>query len=67
MNDFMRQRAQGPWLFAACVALYVGLIGPWLISAPSTLAVTCGVLLLIALLVWAWRLFANNTTSNKEH
>lgn len=60
MTFFTRQRAQGPWLFAACAALYLGLVGPWLISAPSTFAVICGVLLLVALLAWAWRLFGRN-------
>ena len=44
-------------LFAVCVALYLGLVGPWLISAASTLAVAAGLTLLVALLVWAWRLF----------
>ena len=44
-------------LFAVCVALYLGLVGPWLISAASTLAVAAGLILLVALLVWAGRLF----------
>jgi hypothetical protein len=51
------RRATSLWLFAACVALYLGLLGPWLISAASTLAVVTGLVLLVTLLVWAWRLF----------
>ena len=50
-------RAISLGLFAVCVALYLGLVGPWLISAASTLAVAAGLTLLVALLVWAWRLF----------
>ena len=51
------RRAISLGLFAACVALYLGLVGPWLISAASTLAVAAGLILLVALFAWAWRLF----------
>ena len=51
------RRATSLGLFAVCVALYLGLVGPWLISAASTLAVAAGLILLVALLVWAGRLF----------
>jgi hypothetical protein len=51
------RRAISLGLFAVFVALYLGLIGPWLISAASTLAVAAGLTLLVALLVWAWQLF----------
>ena len=51
------RRAISLWLFAASVALYLGLLGPWLISAASTLAVATGLIFLVALLAWAWRLF----------
>jgi hypothetical protein len=57
MQPQPRHRRASLWLFAACVALYLGLVGPWLISAASTLAVAAGLILLVALLVWAWRLF----------
>lgn len=68
MTFFTRQRTHGPWLFAACAALYLGLIGPWLISAPSTFAVGCGVVLMVGLIAWAWRLFGRNdpTTSHTK-
>lgn len=68
MKPLARPRAGGLWLFAVCVALYLGLLGPWLISASSTLAVFFGVAIFVALLAWAWRLFAqpNHTTDNKE-
>ena len=36
MKPTSRMRRASPWLFAACVAIYLGLLGPWLISAPST-------------------------------
>ena len=57
MQPQSRHRRASLWLFAACVALYLGLVGPWLISAASTLAVVAGLILLVALLGWAWQLF----------
>lgn len=65
MDPQPRHRRASPWLFAACVALYLALVGPWLISAASTLAVAVGLVLLVALLVWAWRLFGNTFTQGK--
>lgn len=65
MDPQPRHRRASLWLFAACVALYLGLVGPWLMSAASTLAVTVGLALLVALLVWAWRLFGHTFTQGK--
>ncbi|MBU6249347.1 MAG: hypothetical protein KGN77_16520 [Xanthomonadaceae bacterium] len=65
MEPQPRQRRASPWLFAACVALYLGLIGPWLISAASTLAVAVGIVLLVTLLVWGWRLFGSTFTQGQ--
>ena len=73
MKASTRSRAGSLWLFAACVALYLGLLGPWLISATSTLAVMVGVALFVALLAWAWQLLGRpnstpgDTSKNKEH
>lgn len=65
MDPQPRHRRASLWLFAACVALYLGLVGPWLISAASTLAVTVGLALLVALLAWAWRLFGHTFTQGE--
>lgn len=61
MKALLRSHA----LFAVCAALYLGLMGPWLISAASTLYVLCGVALLVALAIWAFVLFGRpNQKSN---
>lgn len=65
MEPQSRHRRASLWLFAACVALYLGLLGPWLISAASTLAVAAGLVLLVALLAWGWRLFGSTFTQGK--
>lgn len=40
------------WPFVVCLLLYVGFIGPELISASSTLAVLAGLALLALLVAW---------------
>ncbi len=44
------------WLFALCLLLYVGFVGPQLISATSTFAVLAGLGLLGLLAAWSYRL-----------
>lgn len=67
MKRFTRAPAHSPWLFAACAALYLGLVGPWLMSASSTLAVAIGIGLGIALLAWALLLFGiSNHKGNRS-
>jgi hypothetical protein len=39
------------WLLVAAWCAYIAFVGPWLISAPSWIAVGLGVALLIALVV----------------
>lgn len=67
MKRFTRTAAHSPWLFAACAALYLGLIGPWLISATSTLTVAAGIGLGVVLLAWALVLFGySNNKGNRS-
>ncbi len=40
------------WPFVVCLLLYLGFIGPALISAPSTIAVLGGLALLALLVAW---------------
>ena len=65
MEPQSHRRRVSLWLFAGCAALYLGLVGPWLISAASTLAVIAGLVFLVALLAWAWRLFGQTFTQGK--
>ncbi|HEY9130796.1 MAG TPA: hypothetical protein VIM98_03485 [Dyella sp.] len=46
-----------PWWFAACAVFYIGFVGPRLISAPDSLAVLGGIVLLLLLVAWGYRLF----------
>ncbi len=57
MKPILRALAHSQLLFAVCAAAYLGLLGPWLISAASTLYVLCGIALLAALAAWAFVLF----------
>lgn len=57
MKPILRTLAQSYTLFVVCAAVYLGLLGPWLISAASTLSVLCGLALLMALAIWAFVLF----------
>jgi hypothetical protein len=40
------------WPFVACLLLYIGFVGPELISAASTTAVLLGLVLLALLVAW---------------
>lgn len=44
-----------PWLFVAALVIFIAVAGPWLISAQSTIAVLLGIVILIALFWWGWR------------
>ncbi len=46
-----------PWLLAACAVLYLGFVGPQLISAANTYAVVVGLILLVLLAGWGYALF----------
>jgi len=46
------------WLLALCLLLYVGFVGPLLISATSTLAVLAGLILLGLLAAWSYRMLS---------
>lgn len=52
MKPLRCHRGGSHWLFAACALLYLGLLGPWLVSAANTLAAACGIGLLVALLLF---------------
>jgi membrane protein DedA with SNARE-associated domain len=53
------------WPFVVCLLLYVGFIGPELISATSTLAVLLGLALLVLLVAWGYVLLRRGF-SHKE-
>ena len=56
MKALLARALDSPWLLAPCVLLYVGFVGPQLISATSTLAVLAGLMLLGLLAAWSYRL-----------
>lgn len=56
MKTLFERASRSPWLLALCLALYVGFVGPQLISAASTSAVLAGLALLVLLAAWAYRL-----------
>jgi hypothetical protein len=52
MKTLLDWLAHRLWPFVVCLLLYVGFIGPELISATSTLAVLAGLALLALLVAW---------------
>lgn len=65
MNTFFERVARSPWLLALCIAVYLGFIGPQLISATNTFAVIAGLILFGLLAVWSYR-FLRRVLSHKE-
>lgn len=51
---------------AAAWAIYLGFIGPWLISEPSTVAVLLGVVVALALAAATYARLARAITTTKE-
>ena len=47
-----------PWLLALCLLLYIGFVGPQLISATNTVAVVVGLIVLGLLAAWSYRLLS---------
>jgi membrane protein DedA with SNARE-associated domain len=62
MKTLVDWLARRLWPFVFCLLLYVGVIGPELISAASTLAVLVGVVLLCLLLAWGYVLLRRGFT-----
>lgn len=58
MRALFARALASPWLLALCLLLYVGVVGPQLISATSTLAVIVGLVLLGLLAAWSYRLLS---------
>ena len=56
MKALFARALASPWLFALCLLLYVGFVGPQLISATNTFAVIAGLILLGLLAAWSYRL-----------
>lgn len=52
MKTLVDWLARRLWPFVFCLVFYVGVLGPELISAASTVAVVTGLLLMIVLLAW---------------
>ncbi|WP_267226638.1 hypothetical protein [Dyella silvae] len=50
------------WPFVVCLLLYIGFIGPELISATSTFAVLAGLALLALLAAWGFLLLRRGFT-----
>ncbi|WP_266170259.1 hypothetical protein [Dyella subtropica] len=65
MQMLLLRAARSPWLLVACIALYVGFIGPPLISATSTFAVVVGLMLFGLLAAWTYR-FLRRVLRHKE-
>lgn len=51
---------------AAAWVIYLGLVGPWLISEPSTVAVLLGVLVALALAAATYARLTRAITTTKE-
>ncbi|MDR3446846.1 MULTISPECIES: hypothetical protein [unclassified Dyella] len=62
MKTLVDWLARRLWPFVFCLLLYVGLIGPELISAASTLAVVVGLVVLALLLAWGYLLLRRGFT-----
>ncbi|ULU25665.1 hypothetical protein [Dyella terrae] len=62
MKTLVDWPARRLWPFVFCLLLYVGLIGPELISAASTLAVVVGLVVLALLLAWGYLLLRRGFT-----
>ena len=56
MKALFARALASPWLLALCLLVYVGFVGPQLISATSTFAVIVGLLLLGLLAAWSYRM-----------
>lgn len=65
MKTLVDWLAHRPWPFVVCLLLYVGFIGPELISATSTIAVLLGLVFLALLVAWGIALL-RHCFSNKE-
>jgi hypothetical protein len=62
MKTLVDQLAHRLSPFVVCLLLYVGFIGPELISATSTLAVLTGLVLLALLVAWGYVLLRRGFT-----
>ena len=62
MKTLVDWLAHRPWPFVVCLLLYVGFIGPELISAASTTAVLAGLGLLALLVAWGVLLLRRAST-----
>jgi len=58
MKTLWLRATRSPWLLVLCIALYIGFIGPQLISATNTLAVVAGLVLFGLLAAWSYRLLS---------
>ena len=58
MKALFAQMLASPWLLALCLLLYLGFVGPQLISATNTFAVIAGLVLLVLLAAWSYRLLS---------
>ncbi len=62
MKVLVNRLARRLWPFVVCLLLYIGFVGPELISANSTLAVLVGLLLLGLLVAWGYVLLRHGFT-----
>lgn len=62
MKTLVDWLAHRPWPFVVCLLLYVGFIGPELISAASTTAVLLGLVFLALLMAWGVLLLRHGFT-----
>ncbi|MHA6206167.1 hypothetical protein ACXU4B_17200 [Dyella soli] len=62
MKTLVAWLAHRLWPFVLCLLVYVGFIGPELISASSTSAVLVGLVLLALLVAWGYLLLRRGFT-----
>lgn len=60
MKTWWYRAIGSPWLLAACTVLYLGFVGPQLISAASTFAVLAGIVLLVLFAAWGYVLLVRH-------
>lgn len=67
----MKSLLVNPVIFILSAMVFIGFVGPWLISAPSTIAVIIGIFMAALYSVWGKHFFTfylnKRTTETKEH
>lgn len=69
MKKFLQKFKYNLWFFSICCALFLGVVGPFLLSAQSDLAVGLFLVLMVLMARWAFIFgvyYANNKFTNEK-